>query len=530
MALLGVPIYEKRPVIFSADFPAAYLKVKRDKHIMPKEHTWLDRGGPLEILVLQKFQNKVFSVERFERKTLTFEMFLRLLIAIVLASLCVAIPLEHVSFNPPYSEVDASGSRIVNKYWRSSGTTEVMKSFIRLTPDRQSKRGSVWSRGKIGQNSISANVKFRISGQGKNFFGDGIGVWFTDNAFWSEGDLHGGQQNYVGVAIIFDTFKNTESLAQHRDVAVLINDGKKSYELMKTNIQGCNTNPTARYHNERADFQVTDASRAQIVIEGQQLTIKVDAKNTGEWQDCVQIPDLNLPSSWLANSFIGLTASTGQLADNHDVISLDVDSDSRQGLARVQNEKEYVERAGVNAKLPEERLYETNPTSPAEQRLLNIENALNKIMVRMQKMDLEFEHTGVSFEERIKNIIGKLSKREDESERRLDMIESIVKQSVSEHIDMHLDDRLHDHAENLRADLEGTVQDIASHIDKQVDSLTAQKEDTKRSMADMNAKLGVVVETGSSWKIPFFILLFLVIAGLVAGFQFRQTLLKKHFL
>ena len=66
--------------------------------------------------------------------------------------------------------------------------------------------------------------------------------------------------------IIFDTFKNTENLSAHRDVTVLVNDGDKTFELMTDDIQGCNTN--VRYHSERADFSVSDSSRAKIVISG----------------------------------------------------------------------------------------------------------------------------------------------------------------------------------------------------------------------------------------------------------------------
>ncbi len=45
--------------------------------------------------------------------------------------------------------------------------------------------------------------------------------------YYTEGNLHGYQENFVGIGIIFDTFKNTENIAAHRDVTVLINDGEK---------------------------------------------------------------------------------------------------------------------------------------------------------------------------------------------------------------------------------------------------------------------------------------------------------------
>ena len=118
-------------------------------------------------------------------------------------------------------------------------------NFARLTPDRQSKKGALWSRKELDTASFSSIIKFRISGQGqslthtlthtltqslktgKNFYGDGIGLWIVQDPYYTEGNLHGYQENFVGVGIIFDTFKNTENIGAHRDVTVLINDGEK---------------------------------------------------------------------------------------------------------------------------------------------------------------------------------------------------------------------------------------------------------------------------------------------------------------
>jgi hypothetical protein len=36
----------------------------------------------------------------------------------------------------------------------------------------------------------------------------------------------------------------------------------------------------------------------------------------------VNVPNPGLPKNWLKTAYVGVTASTGQLADNHDVISL----------------------------------------------------------------------------------------------------------------------------------------------------------------------------------------------------------------
>lgn len=52
------------------------------------------------------------------------------------------------------------------------------------------------------------------------------------------------------------------------------------------------------------------------------MEVYIDPRNTNEWTLCTTINNLNLPSGWLSRSHIGITATTGQLADNHDVIYL----------------------------------------------------------------------------------------------------------------------------------------------------------------------------------------------------------------
>lgn len=180
-------------------------------------------------------------------------------------SVCTAEKLEYHTFQPPFSEIDAAGTRQVGLHWRTSGTTVVNNNFVRITPDRQSKKGAIWSKKSLGVPSFSAVLKFRISGQGKNFFGDGLAMWIVQQGYYSEGNLHGFQEKFVGIGIIFDTFKNTEHLAAHRDVTVLINDGEKTWEMMTEDVKGCNMN--VRYHADRADFSVNDASRAKVVLD-----------------------------------------------------------------------------------------------------------------------------------------------------------------------------------------------------------------------------------------------------------------------
>ena len=68
--------------------------------------------------------------------------------------------------------------------------------------------------------------------------------------------------------------------------------------------------------------QVTDFSSVKIMVEDRKLAVYVDPRNRGEWEECVTIEDMPLPEGWAREAHVGLTASTGQLVDNHDIISL----------------------------------------------------------------------------------------------------------------------------------------------------------------------------------------------------------------
>lgn len=254
-------------------------------------------------------------------------------------------------------------------------------------------------------------MKFRISGQGKTFFGDGIGWWFVQQPYYNEGNLHGSVEKFTGVGIIFDTFKNTENLAAHRDITILVNDGDKTYEMMTEDVQGCNAN--IRYHAERADFSVLDAARAKVSIDGNKLVVFIDATASGNWVECVTIDTLPFPNDWLRRAHIGITGTTGQLADNHDVISLASYSDF-----------EVMET--MEARKESARKFERGDGMSAEDRLARIEDAINAIYEAKALQDHSIEHSFAEVDDHINNMLAKIEKREKSSEGRIDNIEEVL--------------------------------------------------------------------------------------------------------
>ena len=70
---------------------------------------------------------------------------------------------HRMGFSAPFNEVGPGGERKIPE-WSTTNDTQVMQNFVRLTPNRQFKRGGLWSDGLVEADQFSAVFKFRISG------------------------------------------------------------------------------------------------------------------------------------------------------------------------------------------------------------------------------------------------------------------------------------------------------------------------------------------------------------------------------
>lgn len=62
----------------------------------------------------------------------------------------------------------------------------------------QSKRGSLWNNQPLQTENWSALIKFRVSGQGKQLFGDGFAFWVAKGARFMEGPFFGVTDRFQG--------------------------------------------------------------------------------------------------------------------------------------------------------------------------------------------------------------------------------------------------------------------------------------------------------------------------------------------
>merc|ERR1719326_158768 len=201
---------------------------------------------------------------------------------------------------------------MVMPYWDFVGNAVVSDEFIRLTPDRQSKRGALWNTRPLGLKNWEITLHFKIHGQGRSLFGDGFAFWFTQhrNAL---GDVFGSRDKFTGLGIFFDTYSNLEL---HRSggayISAMVNDGTIDYDHDQDGTHQQMASCSAEIRNLEHD------TFARILYRENTLKLLLDVEGKGEWRTCFFVADVFLPRGY----FVGVSAATGDLADNHDIISL----------------------------------------------------------------------------------------------------------------------------------------------------------------------------------------------------------------
>ena len=106
------------------------------------------------------------------------------------------------SFKGPYRSYQGDGARTL-EHWTAGGSTEVNEHFVRLTNDRQSRKGWLWStRNWAWLDGWTITLRLRVSGQGKRLFGDGMAFWFTTSSEYKPGAAHGFSDTFKGFGIM----------------------------------------------------------------------------------------------------------------------------------------------------------------------------------------------------------------------------------------------------------------------------------------------------------------------------------------
>uniref|UniRef100_A0A8C6T9E9 Lectin, mannose-binding, 1 n=1 Tax=Neogobius melanostomus TaxID=47308 RepID=A0A8C6T9E9_9GOBI len=184
-------------------------------------------------------------------------------------------------------------------FWIHTGNTIPSSDQVRITPSLRSQRGSVWTKNRVNFQYWEAEVTFRVSGRGR-MGADGLAFWFTT-------------EQGLDVGIFFDSFDN-DGKKNNPAIIVVGNNGNLVYDHQ-------NDGTTQALGTCLRDFRNKPYPvRAKITYYKNTLTVMINNGFTPDKEDyefCAKVDNMVIPSE----GFFGISAATGGLADDHDVLS-----------------------------------------------------------------------------------------------------------------------------------------------------------------------------------------------------------------
>ncbi|XP_054613431.1 protein ERGIC-53 isoform X2 [Dunckerocampus dactyliophorus] len=187
-------------------------------------------------------------------------------------------------------------------FWIHSGNAIPSTDQVRITPSLKSQRGSVWTKNKAAFEHWEAEVTFRVSGRNR-VGADGLAIWFTE-AQGLDGPVYGGADKWNGVGIFFDSFDN---------------DGKKNNPAII--VMGNNGNLVFDHQHDGSTHALgtclRDFRNKPYPVRAKVMINNGFTPDRDDYEFCAKVDNMTIPPE----GFFGISAATGGLADDHDVLS-----------------------------------------------------------------------------------------------------------------------------------------------------------------------------------------------------------------
>lgn len=221
--------------------------------------------------------------------------------------------ITHHSLHPPYI---ADWWQEGIPHWEMGGDAVATDSFVRLTPQKQSRYGWIWNQQPNENPNWELRMKFAVFGK-RAPGADGLALWYVAESYRQHGgNLFGNKPDFKGIGLLFDTYDN-DGLRDNPSVSLVVNlDGSKTNWDHDRDFLG---DATFRCNFDFRHSTVEDPVEAVLQYYNKRLTLKLRMARRGVDVNCGDTL-LELP----IGHYFGATASTGGMVDNHDIISIEV--------------------------------------------------------------------------------------------------------------------------------------------------------------------------------------------------------------
>lgn len=129
------------------------------------------------------------------------------------------------------------------------------------------------------------------------------------------GPVFGSVDSFEGLGIFFDTYKNNRPGTVFPYVMAMVGDGNKVYDKSNdgkdNEFMGCSA---------RGIRGGSTATKAKLTyFQDKSLKLELQYKSEDQWELCFET---NEPPTIPSVAYLGFSAETGELSDNHDIISV----------------------------------------------------------------------------------------------------------------------------------------------------------------------------------------------------------------
>jgi hypothetical protein len=231
---------------------------------------------------------------------------------------------QHSLFPPHLSEHGMGNPNLA--HWSFGLSAVVTDDYVRLTSNKQSREGFLWNDVPVQLESWKAYIGIRVH-SAHSLGGDGMAMWLVERPSTSGGPVVATRSSgFRGLGVIFDSFDNDHQRDNPSVTVVAKTDGAAG----ELTLDPSNDYADARVGGCTFDFRNSgkgDVVHALVEYDGpaKVLTVKVETARTS--QTCATVEGIDIPAGY----YFGMTAHTGEVADNHDAHWFVVTSDVPDG-------------------------------------------------------------------------------------------------------------------------------------------------------------------------------------------------------
>jgi len=137
-------------------------------------------------------------------------------------------------------------------------------------------------------------------------------MWLTKQRA-TGGDVFGSVDRFEGLGIFFDTYKNNRPGTVFPYVMAMVGDGQRPYDKANdgkdNEFMGCSA---------RGIRNANIPTKSKLTyFQDKSLKLELQYKNEDTWELCFETND---PPTIPSVAYLGFSAETGELSDNHDII------------------------------------------------------------------------------------------------------------------------------------------------------------------------------------------------------------------